>query len=171
RVLGRNQQGQLLRRCQEDIRRRKFLTLALVCGRIAGSCLDGNVELHLFDRLAEIALDVDRQRLERRNVERVDASICLARLTFCALRQLSQRRQETSQRLARASRGDQQHRLSISRLFQKSKLVRARRPATRRKPARKRFGKQRGVQRLRHAPTGRVGKLFRQEQMARNGKD
>ena len=40
------------------------------------------------DRLAEIALDVDGERLERRDVERVDAAIGLARLALGPVGQL-----------------------------------------------------------------------------------
>ena len=49
----------------------------------------------------QVALDVDRQRLQRRDVERVQA---LGRL----LDQVADGRQEAGQRLARAGRGDQQ---------------------------------------------------------------
>ena len=39
-------------------------------------------QAHLADRLAEVALDVDGQRLQRRDVERVDAAMRLARLAL-----------------------------------------------------------------------------------------
>ncbi len=123
-----DEQRQLLRRRQQDFRRRKLLPLALVGGRIAGARLDLDTERHLGNRRLQIALDVDGQRLQRRNVERVDAAPCLARLAARTLRQFHQRRQETRQRLARAGGSDQQHRFAALDAGQQFKLMRARLP-------------------------------------------
>ena len=82
------------------------------------------------DRLAEVALDVDGQRLERRNIERVDAAMRLARVCASAASARSvERRQEAGQRLAGAGRRDQQHRLPSLRARQQIDLMGARRPA------------------------------------------
>ena len=111
-VAGRDQQRQLLGRGEQDVGRRELLALPLVRRRVAGAGLHGERQAHLADRLAEIALDVDGQRLERRDVERVDAAMRFAGPALRAGGQLGQRRQEAGQRLAGAGRRDQQHRLA-----------------------------------------------------------
>ena len=65
-----------------------------------------------------------------------------ARATTC-LAQLHQRRQKSRQRLAGAGRRDQQHRAAGARLRQQFELMRARRPAALREPARERLGQRR----------------------------
>ncbi len=74
RILRRDQQRELLGRGQQDVGRVELLALALVLRRVAGARLQRDRQAHLGDRLAEIALDVDGERLERRDVERVDAA-------------------------------------------------------------------------------------------------
>jgi hypothetical protein len=66
-----DQQAQLLRRGQQDLRRIGPLPRSLVPGRVAGPRLHLDLEVHLQDRRHQIALHVHRQRLERRNVKRV----------------------------------------------------------------------------------------------------
>ncbi len=74
RRIGRGQQQRhLLRRRQQDVRRITALPLPPRHRRIAGPRLDLHRQLHLGDRPFEIAGDVDGQRLERRDVERVQA--------------------------------------------------------------------------------------------------
>ena len=80
RILGRDQQRQLLGRRQEDVRRTQFLALATVLAGIAGARLDLDPQTHLFHRCGEVALDIRGERLERRDVERVDAGRAGARL-------------------------------------------------------------------------------------------
>ena len=96
------------------------------------------------DRRFEVARDVDRERLQRRDVERVQAlrapQVAAGGDAACAARrarslQFDQRRQEARQRLAAAGRRDQQHRAAGLRLGQQFELMRARRPAARREPA------------------------------------
>ena len=82
RIACGDQQRQLLRRGQKDVGRRQLLSLALVRGRVAGARFDGNRQPDLFHGLGEIALDVDGQRLQRRNVERVDAAMRLPSFRF-----------------------------------------------------------------------------------------
>ena len=65
------QQRELLRRGQQDVGRIAALALALRGRRVAGAGLDPDRQPHLGDRRLEIARDVDRERLQRRDVERV----------------------------------------------------------------------------------------------------
>ena len=76
----------------------------------------------------QIALDIDRQRFERRDIERVQP---LGRL----LGQLADRRQEARQRLAGAGRRDQQRASSSPRELQHFELVAPRLPALGIEPA------------------------------------
>ena len=92
RVLGCDQQRQLLGRREEDVRRTQLLALATVLAGIAGARLDLDPEAHLFHRGGKIALDVRGERLEWRDVERVDAGCAGARLARRAARQVHQRR-------------------------------------------------------------------------------
>ncbi len=73
-VGGGEQQRQLLRRCQQDLRRVAALPLTFGDGRVAGSGLDANRQFHFGDRPFQIAGDIHGQRLERRDVERVQAA-------------------------------------------------------------------------------------------------
>ncbi len=76
RRVGRGQdQRQLLRRREQDMRRIAALALALRRRRVAGAGLDPDRQLHLGDRRLEIARDVDRERLQRRDVERVQSAL------------------------------------------------------------------------------------------------
>ena len=74
RVVGGQQQRQLLGRGQQDIRRIAPLPLPPRHRRVAGAGLDLDRQPHLGDRRLQIAGDIDRQRLQRRNVERVEAA-------------------------------------------------------------------------------------------------
>ena len=74
RVGAGQQQRQLLRRGQQDVGRIAALALALRGRRVAGAGLDADRQTHLGDRRFQIARDVDRQRLQRRDVERVQAA-------------------------------------------------------------------------------------------------
>ena len=71
RVVGRQQQRQLLRRGEQDIRRIAPLPLPSRHRRIAGAGLDPDRQAHLGNRRLQIARDIDRKRLQRRDVERV----------------------------------------------------------------------------------------------------
>ncbi len=67
-------QRKLFRRGEEDVGRHALLALAFRRGRVAGAGLDIDRQADTLDRRLQIALDVRRQRLERRDVERVDAT-------------------------------------------------------------------------------------------------
>ena len=75
RVGRRQDQRELLRRRQQDMRRVAALALALRRRRVAGAGLDPDRQLHLGDRRLEIARDVDGERLQRRDVERVQPAL------------------------------------------------------------------------------------------------
>src|SRR5436190_1421329 len=64
--------SQLLGRSQQNVRRIAALALALRGGRVAGAGLDPD---RLGDRPLQIARDVDCERLERGNVERVQPAL------------------------------------------------------------------------------------------------
>jgi hypothetical protein len=70
--IGRSQdQRELLGRGEQDLGRIAALALALRCRRVAGAGLDADRQSHLGHRPLEVACDVDRERLQRGNVERV----------------------------------------------------------------------------------------------------
>ena len=75
RVGGGEQQRELLGRGEQDVGRIAALALALRDRRVAGAGLDADRQPHLGDRPLEIARDVDRERLQRRDVERVQAAV------------------------------------------------------------------------------------------------
>ena len=116
------QQAEAFGRGQQDVRRADSLAGLAIGRRIAASGLDADRQSHLLDRGHEIALDVDRQRLQRRDVERVEA---VARI----IDQVGKGRQETGQRLAGAGRGDQQDVVTVPRGVEHRQLVPPRRPA------------------------------------------
>ena len=132
RVVGGQQQRQLFRRGEQDVRRIAPLPLPPRHRRVAGAGLDPDRQRHLGNRRLQIARDVDGQRFQRRDVERVQPAGaanataggddfwprigCDSRLTrlperFAATRfvhQFHQRRQKPCQGLARSGRGNQQ---------------------------------------------------------------
>ena len=71
RIGGCEQERQLFRRRQQNIRRIAPLALALRGRRVAGAGLDADRQPHFRNRRFEVARDIDCERLERRNVERV----------------------------------------------------------------------------------------------------
>jgi len=101
------QQRHLFRRRQQDIRRVQLLALALGVRRIAGAVLDRDRQAHLGNGLHEIALNVDGQRLQRRDIECVDACEGRARRDFAAACEVGQRRKKAGERLAGAGWRDE----------------------------------------------------------------
>ena len=75
RVGMRQHQRDLLRRGQQDVGRPKTLALAAGGWRVAGAGLERDRQPHLGDRLSQVAGDVDGKRLQRRDVEGVDAGM------------------------------------------------------------------------------------------------
>jgi hypothetical protein len=100
-VRGRKKKRNLLRRRQQHVGRRNALALAARCRGVAGARLDRNVEPHIPDRRADIARDIDCKRLQRRDVERVQAAPA-------AFLQVDEARQKSGESLAAARRRDQQ---------------------------------------------------------------
>ncbi len=127
RIVVRQEDRQRLGRGHQYMRRLPPLAHPLRLRRVAGPRLGPDLELHLGDRRFEVAVDVDRERLQGRDVERVKP---FARV----FRQIDQRRQEACQRLAAAGRRDQQRVLAGARGLQHGKLMRMRRPAARGEP-------------------------------------
>ena len=88
RVGGGEQQRELLRRGQQNVGRIAALARALRDRRVAGAGLDPDRQAHLGDRRFEVARDVDRERLQRRDVERVQAlraaDVLPVETSFCA---------------------------------------------------------------------------------------
>ena len=75
------QQGHLLGRCEQHVGRADALA-RLARGRgIAGARLDADRKAHLLDRSEQVAMHVGGERLERRDIERVDAALPLRRCT------------------------------------------------------------------------------------------
>ena len=66
-------------RGEQDIRRIAPLPLPPRHRRVAGAGLDLDRQTHLGDRRFQIARDIDRERLQRRDVEGVQAARCAAR--------------------------------------------------------------------------------------------
>ena len=74
RIVGGQQQRQLFGRGQQNIRRIAPLPLPARHRRVAGAGLDLDRQPHLGDRRLQIARDIDRERLQRRDVEGVQAA-------------------------------------------------------------------------------------------------
>ena len=121
------QQGDLLWRGKQDMRRIVALALAPSRGRIAGAGLYLDLELHFGNGVDQVAGDVDGQGLERRNVQRVQP---VHRMRD----QILQRRQEAGQGLARAGGGDQQCRCAGVPAVEHIELVLSHAPALGREP-------------------------------------
>ncbi len=170
RVGGSEQQSELFRRGQQNVWRLAALSLPLRSRRIARAGFQPHVKPHLAHRDFQVARDVDGKRLERGDVEGVEARNAAHGFAsrdqpllpcpherseprgavggggdaLCArqalLIQLHQSGQKTGQRLAATSGRDQQHRAPIPHLRQQVKLVRARLPAAAGEPAQERLG-------------------------------
>ena len=116
------QQRERFGRGEQDLRGLHPLTRLAIGGRVAGAGFDANVDAHFIERRDEIPLDVDRQRLERRDVKGVQP---LGRL----LDQFGECRQETGERLAGPSGRNEKCVLTGSSLSQHVKLMATRGPA------------------------------------------
>ena len=134
RFLVRDQQCQLLRRRQQDLRRIELLPLAPGNRCVAGAGLDLQVEADFIDRRFQVPLDVDRQCLERRDIEGMNAPFGLAGLRPGAPGKFDKAGQETGQGLAGAGRRNQQGGMPGLQLREQFQLVRPRLPAMAGKP-------------------------------------
>ena len=123
------QQRELLGGGEQDVGRGAALAGALAGRGVAGPRLDADRQAHLGDRDLEVAGDVDRECLQRRDVERVQARLAARRG-----RELDEARQEARERLAGTGRRDQQRRATGLGMGEERELMGARRPAATREP-------------------------------------
>src|SRR5690606_22245310 len=137
-----DQQRELLGRRQKYVRRGEFLALTLVRRRIAGTRLHGDGQAHLFDRLAQIALDIDCESLQRRNIEGVHALSRHARLSPWPAGEIDERGEKSGKRLACSGRRDEKDGFTGARAGEKLELMRPRRPASVAEPVQERFGQE-----------------------------
>ena len=142
RVGGGQEERCLLRRRQQDVGGFQLLPLALGDRRVAGARFKFHRQPHLRHRRFKVPGNIDRERLQRRDVERVDAAPA-ERSVLRPFVEGDQRRQETGESLPGSGRRDQQRRPPGPGLCQQFELVRARRPAFRGKPCRERRGQER----------------------------
>ena len=133
------QQRQRLGRGHQEIGRPLALAQATALRRVAGAALGADRQLHLGDRHLEIAADVGGQRLERRDVERMQLALTLGvrqvLARSAALGELDQRGQEARQGLAAAGGRDQQGAPGAGRQPDQRQLVLAGSPAAAFEPA------------------------------------
>ena len=134
------EQAERFGRGQEHLRRLHALPRLAVGGGVAGASLDPDGQPHFLDRTDQVAVNVDRERLERRDVEGVESFDRL-------LGQLADRRKESGQRLAGAGRRNQQSAAPAPRQLQHLQLMPARLPAFRSEPVLDDSGKRDVVQR------------------------
>ena len=114
------------------------MPLAHMAGRVSGPAFDLDIQPHLFDGSHQIALNIGCQRLQRRNVERVQGGT----VRVCrplAFTQFNQAAQKARQRLAAAGWRDQQRALAFQGFLRQRQLVRPRFPAASGEPGLKRF--------------------------------
>jgi hypothetical protein len=136
-ILRGQQQRNLFRRCEQDVGRVELLPLPLEYRRVAGAGLQPDRQTHLGDRRLEVAMDVDGERLQGRDVERMRSDHRFAgprRWLRAAPGKIDEARQEAGERLPSASRRNQQHGPSGLRLREELDLMRSRRPALLREP-------------------------------------
>ena len=134
---------QLLGRRHQDVGRLAALALTAVLRRVAGARFDGNGEAHFGDGHFEIALHVDGERLQGRDVERVERALSRRR----AGGEIDEARQEARERLARTRGRDEERGSARLGEGKKRKLMGARAPAAAFEPAGKEWGERCGVRR------------------------
>ena len=127
------QQRERFRRGQQHMRRAHPLPRFTIRRSIAAAGLDPHVQAQLGHRGQQIALHIVRQRLQRRNVERVQA---IGRRAAVQLRRTEGRQcwQKPAQSLARAGIGHQQRVLAARRHLQHLALMPPQLPAAGSKP-------------------------------------
>ncbi len=134
------EQRQLLRRRHQDVWRRTSLPRPSRHRRVAGARLGADRQLHLRDGRRQVARHVDGQRLQRRDIERVQTPPAVGART---LRQAHEAGQEAGERLARPGRRDQQGRAPLPGSLDQRQLMRPRGPPARGEPGGKRLGQSR----------------------------
>jgi len=96
-------QRQRFGRRHQHLRRLPALAFALALRRVARTRLDADIEAHFRNRRLQIAVDIDSERLQWRDIERVQAGPRRSR-------EFGDARQESRERLAAAGRRHQQGR-------------------------------------------------------------
>jgi len=160
RVRVAQQQGELLRRRKQHIGRAHPLALPFADRGVRCSRLDAHRKLHFLDGCQQVARNVDRERLERGNIERVQTG---APPGPFAGDQLDKAREEARKRLARTGRSNEQRRAPCPGLFQHRALMRPDGPPARTKPLlealrEQRFGPYLGCGRVGSPFTGHVAR-------------
>ncbi len=122
------EQGELFGRGQQDVGRMQLLPLAFGHACVAGAGFHADRKTHFVDRRRQVARDVHRQGLQRRDVEGVQP-VARRVVGWRALGQLHQARQEPCQGLAAAGGGDEHGMATLAGLLQHVQLVPARPPA------------------------------------------
>ncbi len=131
------QERKLFGRRHEDVGGLRALALAAADRGVAGARLGADRKPHLLDRRRHVARDVDGQRLQRRDVERVQAGALVVGTR--AAREAHEARQEAGERLAGPGRRDEQCGAALGTGGEQRQLVRPRRPAARGEPLGKRL--------------------------------
>ncbi len=121
------QQAQRFRRGQEHVGRPGALACLAIGRRVAGAGFDRDRQPHILDRAEQIAPHIHRQRLERRDVERVQP---LAR----AFDEIGETGEEARERLAGAGRRHEQGVGAGAGGIDHFELIAPRRPAAGREP-------------------------------------
>ena len=67
------QQSQALWRCEQYVRRGRALALLLCLWRVPGSRFHSHWQCEFLNRFCQIAMNIDSERLQRRNIERVQS--------------------------------------------------------------------------------------------------
>ena len=116
------QHGEAFRRCKQDRRRRGALAGAAVGGGVAGAGLDADGQAHLLHRAGQVAGDVGGERLQRADVDGVEAGAGVGR-------EIDQAGQEAGEGLATSGRRDQQDAFVRPGGVEHRHLVRTRGPA------------------------------------------
>ena len=133
------QQRQRFRRGHQQVRRALALAQAPALRRVPGPAFRPHRQLHLGNRQFEIAANIGRQGLERRDVDRMQFALALGVSQVIAgptpLGELDQGGQEACQGFAAAGRRDQQGTPATFCQFDQRKLVAARSPAPACEPA------------------------------------
>jgi hypothetical protein len=135
-ALLRQQQRQTFGGGQQDIGRHVPLAGAGARRRIARAGLDADGEAHRVDRLRQVAGDIGRERLERADIEGVNAGQGRALGRRRAARKVDEAGQKAGERLAATRGRDEEHMFPRPERRQNIELVRARMPAARREPIR-----------------------------------
>ncbi len=133
----RQQHRQALRRGQQQVRWVGTLARTAIGRRVAGARFDRNRQAHFLDRPHQVARDVCGERLQRADIQRMEALFSAIGARRCG--QFDKAGQEPRQRLATPGRGDQQHALARACGIQHGQLVPAWGPTPGGEPVGKEF--------------------------------